>query len=205
MLEFKKPIRIFLLDEHRLFTQVVQSLLNQSLEFEVVGQAQTILDGIPKIYVTKPDLVLMDYLLPDGNGIQASSIIKKRLPQTKIIFLTIEQDQEIMKSAIDVGVTGYLLKETGRKELLNAIYQVLEGKSAIANNLIKIPASPRNQKTELLSKREKEIALLIAKGLQSSQIAIELHISEHTVTTHRKNIMRKMNVHNSMQLAKVIN
>jgi len=89
--------------------------------------------------------------------------------------------------------------------LFKAIYQVLEGKKAIANNLKKIQPSHGNQKTELLSKREKEIALLITRGMQSSQIAIKLYISEHTVTTHRKNIMRKMNVHNSMQLAKIIN
>lgn len=205
MREFNRPIRIFLLDEHRLFTQVVQSLLDQSHEFEVVGQSQTILDGVTKIGNTKPDIVLMDYHLPDGNGIEASSIIRKRLPQTKIIFLTIEQDLDIMKLAMDIGVNGYVLKETGREELLNAIYQVLEGEKAFSNNLKKNQLLPGNQKTDLLSKREKEIALLITKGLQSSQIAIELHISEHTVTTHRKNIMRKMKVHNSMQLAKVIN
>ena len=205
MREFKKPIRIFLLDEHRLFTQVVQSLLDQSLEVEVVGQAQTMVDGVSKICSTKPDIVLMDYHLPDGNGIEASMIIKKKLPLTKIIFLTIEQDHNIMKSAMNVGVNGYLLKETGREELFNAIYQVLEGKKAIANNLKKIQPSFGNHKTAMLSKREKEIALLITRGMQSSQIAIKLYISEHTVTTHRKNIMRKMNVHNSMQLAKVIN
>jgi DNA-binding NarL/FixJ family response regulator len=203
--ELKNPIKIFLLDEHRLFTQVVQSLLNQSLEFEVVGQAHTMVDGVSKICITNPDLVLMDYHLPDGNGIEASIKILKKFPLTKIIFLTIEQDQEIMKSATDIGVTGYLLKETGREELFNAIHKVTEGKKSITNNLKKIKPSPGNQKTALLSKREKEIALLITKGLPSSQIALELHISEHTVTTHRKNIMRKMNVHNSMQLAKRIN
>jgi len=205
MRELNKPIRIFLLDEHRLFTQVVQSLLDQSLEFDVVGQAHTIVDGVFKICSTKPDIVLMDYHLPDGNGIEASIMIFKKLPLTKIIFLTIEQDHKIMKSAMNVGVNGYLLKETGREELFKAIYQVLEGKKAIANNLKKIQPSHGNQKTELLSKREKEIALLITRGMQSSQIAIKLYISEHTVTTHRKNIMRKMNVHNSMQLAKIIN
>jgi DNA-binding NarL/FixJ family response regulator len=203
--EFKNPIKIFLLDEQRLFTQVVQSLLNQSLEFEVVGQAHTMVDGVSKICITNPDLVLMDYHLPDGNGIEASIKILKKFPLTKIIFLTIEQDQEIMKSATDIGVTGYLLKETGREELFNAIHEVIEGKKSFANNLKKIKPSSGNQKTALLSKREKEIALLITKGLPSSQIALELHISEHTVTTHRKNIMRKMNVHNSMQLAKRIN
>jgi len=204
MREFKNPIRVFLLDEHRLFTQVVQSLLDQSREFEVVGQSQTMLDGIAKIVNTKPDLVLMDYHLPDGNGIETSIIILKKLPLTKIIFLTTEQDQEIMKLAMDIGVAGYLLKETGREELFKAIHKVIGGIKSIANNLKKIQPSPRNEKTDLLTKREKEIALLIAKGLPSSQIAIDLHISEHTVTTHRKNIMRKMNVHNSIQLAKFI-
>jgi DNA-binding NarL/FixJ family response regulator len=204
MREIKTPIRIFLLDEHRLFTQVVQSLLDQSLAFEVVGQAHTIQDGISKICATKPDIILMDYHLPDGNGIEASSIINKQLPLAKIIFLTIEQDHGIMRLAMDAGVHGYLLKETGKEELFKAIDEVLEGKKVIANNLKKIKASSHNQKTGLLSKREREIAVLISKGLQSSQIAIDLHISEHTVTTHRKNIMRKLGAHNSMQLAKII-
>ena len=200
----KKPIRIFLLDEHRLFTQVVQSLLEQTLEFEVVGQDHMMLAGVSKIFATKPDIVLMDYHLPDGNGIEASSMIKKKLPLTKIIFLTIEQDHKIMKSAMDAGVNGYLLKETGREELLNAIDEVLNGKQAIAHNLKKIVVSSGDQKINLLSKREREIAVLISKGLKSSQIAIDLHISEHTVTTHRKNIMRKLGAHNSIQLAKII-
>ena len=192
------------MDEHRLFTQVVQSLLDQSPAFEVVGQAQTMLDGISKICTAKPDIVLMDYHLPDGNGIEASSIIKKKLSLTKIIFLTIEQEHTIIKSAMDAGVNGYLLKETGREELFNAIDEVLKGKQSIAHKLKKIQAPQRDQKTDLLSKREKEIALLISKGQKSSQIALDLHISEHTVTTHRKNIMRKLGAHNSMQLAKII-
>jgi DNA-binding NarL/FixJ family response regulator len=204
MRECKKRIRIFLLDEHLLFTQVVQSLLDQSFEFEVVGQAQTILDGIPKICATKPDIVLMDYQLPDGTGIKASSIICKKLPSTKIIFLTIEKDHDIMKFAMDAGINGYVLKETGIEELLKAIDIVLEGKQFIAHNLQKNQTLPRDKKTALLSKREKEIAILVSKGLQSSQIAIDLHISEHTVTTHRKNIMRKLDAHSSMQLAKII-
>lgn len=204
MSAFNKRIRIFLLDEHRLFTQVVQSLLDQSPAFEVVGQAQTMLDGISKICTAKPDIVLMDYHLPDGNGIEASSIIKKKLSLTKIIFLTIEQEHTIIKSAMDAGVNGYLLKETGREELFNAIDEVLKGKQSIAHKLKKIQAPQRDQKTDLLSKREKEIALLISKGQKSSQIALDLHISEHTVTTHRKNIMRKLGAHNSMQLAKII-
>ena len=204
MSAFKKRIRIFLLDEHRLFTQVVQSLLDQSPAFEVVGQAQTMLDGISKICAAKPDIVLMDYHLPDGNGIEASSIINKKLPLTKIIFLTIEQNLDIMRLAMDAGVNGYLLKETGREQLFNAIDEVLKGKQSIAHKLKKIQAPQRDQKTDLLSKREKEIAVLISKGLKSSQIALDLHISEHTVTTHRKNIMRKLGAHNSMQLAKII-
>lgn len=204
MSAFNKRIRIFLLDEHRLLTQVVQSLLDQSPSFEVVGQAQTMLDGISKICAAKPDIVLMDYHLPDGNGIEASSIIKKKLPLTKIIFLTIEQSLDIMRLAMDAGVNGYLLKETGREELFNAIDEVLEGKQSIAHNLKKIQAPQPDQKTDLLSKREKEIAVLISKGQKSSQIALDLHISEHTVTTHRKNIMRKLGAHNSIQLAKII-
>lgn len=192
------------MDEHRLFTQVVQSLLDQSPAFEVVGQAQTMLDGISKICAAKPDIVLMDYHLPDGNGIEASSIINKKLPLTKIIFLTIEQNLDIMRLAMDAGVNGYLLKETGREQLFNAIDEVLKGKQSIAHKLKKIQAPQRDQKTDLLSKREKEIAVLISKGLKSSQIALDLHISEHTVTTHRKNIMRKLGAHNSMQLAKII-
>jgi len=187
-----------------LFTQVVQSLLDQSPELEVVGQAQTMLDGLSKIYATKPDIVLMDYQLPDGNGIEASSNICKRLPTTKIILLTIEKNHDIMKLAMDAGANGYVLKETGIVELLKAFDAVLDGKQSIAHNLQKIQVSRHDQKTDLLSKREKEIAVLISKGLQSSQIAAYLHISEHTVTTHRKNIMRKLGTHNSMQLAKII-
>jgi len=204
MPEVNKPISIFLLDDHRLFSQVVKSLLDQVEGFEVVDQAYTIKDGIAKIAVLRPDMVLLDHHLPDGNGVEAAAMILKKHPGTKIIFLTIEQDHAIMESAVKAGAKGYLLKETGSEELLNAIAEVLAGRTAVSPRLRRKEDSKFNQQLAHLSKREKQIALLIGKGLQSAQIANALHISEHTVTTHRKNIMRKLGVHNSIQLAKVV-
>jgi DNA-binding NarL/FixJ family response regulator len=204
MKEASDPIRIFLLDDHRLFSQVVKSLFDQFGDFLVVGQAHTMLDGILKIGQLQPQVVLMDYHLPDGSGVEASKIIVKKFPRINIIFLTMEQDHEVMMAALANGAKGYLLKDTNRDELLNSIYSVIKGNVVVSENIRKTLPMASPEKLNALSKREKEIALLIAKGLQSTQIATELHISEHTVTTHRKNIMRKMNVHNSIQLAKLI-
>jgi len=204
MKEANDTIRIFLLDDHRLFSQVVKSLFDQLSGFEVVGQAHSMRDGIIKIGQLQPNYVLMDYHLPDGNGIEASNIITRKFPRINIIFITMEQDYEIMKAALTTGAKGYLLKDSSREKLLDAIGAVRKGNIVVSDNIKQKELMPSYQKLNVLSKREKEIALLITKGLQSAQIAIELHISEHTVTTHRKNIMRKMNVHNSIQLANVI-
>lgn len=204
MSEANKPISIFLLDDHRLFNQVVKSMLDQVSGFEVIGQAYTLKEGITKVSVTRPEILLLDYHLPDGNGLEAAATVLKKLPKTKIIFLTMEQDQQVMESVIQTGAMGYLLKETGREELLNALSAVLEGRTIISGNLRKKQIHFSNTKINNLSKREKEIALLIINGLQTIQIADQLNISEHTVTTHRKNIMRKLGAHNSIQLAKMI-
>ena len=204
MKEVNEPIRIFLLDDHRLFSQVVKSLFDQLGEFEVVGQAHSLRDGILMIGLLQPHIVLMDYHLPDGNGIEASKMITRKFPRISIVFMTMEHDYDIMMEALANGAKGYLLKDTSKEKLLDAIDSVRKGNIVVSDNIKQRALMPSYQKLNVLSKREKEIALLITKGLQSSQIAIELHISEHTVTTHRKNIMRKMNVHNSMQLAKVI-
>jgi DNA-binding NarL/FixJ family response regulator len=204
MKETNDPIRIFLLDDHRLFSQVVKSLFDQLSEFEVVGQAHSMRDGILMIGQLQPHIVLMDYHLPDGNGIEASKTITRKFPRIDIIFMTMEHDYDIMMAALANGAKGYLLKDTGKEKLLDAIDSIRKGTIVVSNSIKQRALMPSYQKLNILSKREKEIALLITKGLQSSQIAIELHISEHTVTTHRKNIMRKMNVHNSMQLAKII-
>jgi DNA-binding NarL/FixJ family response regulator len=194
--------RIFLIDDHPLFRHGLKSVLNEYREFQVVGEAASAQEALPRIEALKPDIVITDIFMPGIDGIKAASCIKQKLPTTKVIVLTFSDSEEVFLSAIKAGAKGYLLKGVGIIEIIEAIKRVACGQAAVspalANKLLDQIRSSKRDKKEFheLSSREKEILKLTAKGSSNKEIAADLYISDTTVKAHMRNILEKLQVKN---------
>jgi two-component system, NarL family, nitrate/nitrite response regulator NarL len=197
----EKKIKIFLVDDHKIFVRGVASLLGTEQNFDVIGFASSGQETLNFIENNEPDLIITDIQMPGMDGIELTTKIKESYPQIKVIGLSMLDKPEIIKDLIDAGADGYLLKDIEKSELVLAINEVNSGNfyysGSIAQTLMK---SLSNR--ELLTKREKEIINLIAQEQTNAQIADQLFISERTVESHRKNIFRKTNVKSVVGLIK---
>ncbi len=194
--------RIIHIDDHLLFAQGIKLLFEGHKEYQLEHHFPNSTDAISYCSKNIPDLLLMDYYLPEGNGLDAAEYFMKLLPKPKIIFLTMVNDYFIMQAARSKGIDGFLSKNIGYEALFSAIDSVFKGERSFKN------INTQNDSTlgfvDLLSKREKQIAKLVAEGYSTPKIASTLFISELTVSTHRKNIIRKLNLENSVQLGNYI-
>jgi DNA-binding NarL/FixJ family response regulator len=178
-------------------------------DLEVVGAAQDGVEALDLAMQTKPDLVLMDLKMPGMNGVEATRRIHERLPETKILVLTTFDDDEWVFDAVRAGATGYLLKDTPREKVVDAIRGTVLGKSfldpAIAGKLMKQVATRQEQPssiiTDKLTARELDILKFIAHGLTNADIADRLHLSEGTVRNHVSEIFTKLEVNDRTQAA----
>ncbi|SET02382.1 two component transcriptional regulator, LuxR family [Oceanobacillus limi] len=194
-------IKVLLVDDHAVVRMGLSVLLNNVPEMEVVGEASEGNEGIEKALETKPDVVLMDLSMPHGkDGLSATSELKKQLPDTSILILTMHDDEEYLFRAIQAGASGCVLKSAPHQELIEAIKSVCKGNAylhpAATKRLmdeyldnIKQDGSDRYQ---LLSDREKEVLTLIAKGYSNKEIGEKLVISVKTVESHKSNLMEKL-------------
>ena len=187
----------------------LEMLLNLEKDFEVVGSAQ---DGYEAVELTEkkqPDLVLMDLKMPGMNGIEATREIRKKHPDIKILVLTTYDDDEWVFDAIRAGASGYLLKDTPRQKIIEAIRGTVDGKSfvdpVVAGKLLNQVASNQTQPTsiltEKLTERELDVLRLLAKGMPNTDIAGTLHLSEGTVRNHVSAILEKLGVSDRTQAA----
>jgi DNA-binding NarL/FixJ family response regulator len=202
-------IRIILADDHILVREGFKSLLSKKKDFEVVGEAENgniLLDLIEKL---SADVLLVDISMPQLNGIEAISQMKKINPNLKFIMLTMHEEAEYILKSIQAGANGYLLKNVEPEELENAIRTVAAGgkyfNSTISNimieNLSRVSEPGKEDLTEL-TPREKEILQYVADGLSTKLIADKLSISARTVETHRVHIMKKLQVNNGAEMVK---
>ncbi|WP_101845438.1 response regulator transcription factor [Halobacillus sp. Marseille-P3879] len=194
-------IKVLLVDDHAVVRTGLNLLLNSQENMEVVGEASEGAEGIKKAQETKPDVVLMDLSMPHGkDGLSSTSELKKILPETAILILTMHDDEEYLFRAIQTGASGCVLKSAPHSELINAIQSVSVGnaylhpsatKKLMEEYLGNIKESGSDL-FELLSEREKEILTLIARGYANKEIAEKLIISVKTVETHKSNLMEKL-------------
>jgi DNA-binding NarL/FixJ family response regulator len=199
-----EPIKIFVVDDHPLFRYGLTSVLKEYREFKVVGDAPSAADALSKIEELKPDIVIMDIFMPNGDGIKATSLIKQRLPATEIIILTISDNEDIFLNAIKAGAKGYLLKGVGLIEIIEAIKLVSQGEATVSPNMASrlLDRFRENGKENgkkgvyELSAREKEVLKLTAQGSSNKEIAANLFISDTTVKAHMRNILEKLRVKN---------
>ena len=205
-----EPIRIMIVDDHELFRRGIGMVLEKEPDIELVGEASDGTDAVKIAIETMPDVVLMDVRMPRGSGIEATQQIKAALPTTKIMMLTISDEEGDLYDAIKAGASGYLLKDVPTDEVPAAIRAVHAGQSMIspsmASKLMQEFASMAKKGDEKpvaaqprLTDREMEVLRLVAKGRNNRDIAKELFISENTVKNHIRNILEKLHLHSRMQ------
>jgi DNA-binding NarL/FixJ family response regulator len=201
----QKKIRILHIDDHLLFVQGVYSLIGDQPHIDWLGSATTIKEGLQLCEKYRPEVVLLDYFLPDGNGLHAAQQIISMIPNVHIIMLSMESNLHVIEKCREAGVKAFLPKSIDRDRLMDSIESAILGKTSFPKYKIKEKSiKPLDNRLDVLSKREKEIALLISEGLTSTQISEKLFLSPLTVNTHRRNLLNKLNLNNTAQLSALI-
>ncbi|HRY97454.1 MAG TPA: response regulator transcription factor [Bacteroidales bacterium] len=198
-------IRIIIADDHQLVIDGIKSLLLHDEGLSIVGEANDGIELMNRLQVVSADILLLDINMPRMNGLEVMAAIRKKHPSTRVIILSMHNERAIVQRLIDLGASGYVLKNADRKELVEAIRQVAAGlryfSGEVTLGLIQAReaagASPGGPDTlPELTSRETEILRLVAEGLSNKEISDRLFISHRTVDTHRTNIMRKIGVSN---------
>ncbi|MGD8403277.1 MAG: response regulator transcription factor [Anaerolineales bacterium] len=200
-------IRVLVVDDHAILRDGIRSLLESQEDIVVVGEASDGTEAIELVGNVLPDIVLMDISMPKTNGLEATKIIKERFPKVKVLILTQHDNREYIAPALGAGASGYVLKRSGRREMLNAIRQINEQgaylTSSITQEVIQeYSHNGRNGKEDKpsLTDRERQVLQLIVEGKSNKEIALSLGISPKTVSVHRTNIMSKLDVQNTVEL-----
>lgn len=196
-------IRVLLVDDHTVVRQGLRMFLSLDAELTIVGEAVNGADALQKAHELKPDVILMDLMMPVMDGIAAIGILRRDLPDIEVIALTSVLEDAAVFSAMRAGATGYLLKDTEAEELCRAIKAAAAGQvqlspQAAARLLREVPAPDSPEK---LTERETEVLRLLAQGLSNKEIAAALTIGEKTVKTHVSNILAKLGVVSRTQAA----
>lgn len=200
-------IRVLVVDDHAILRDGIRSLLESQEDIIVVGEAGDGAEAIDLVDKLIPDIVLMDISMPKTNGLDATRIIKERHPNLKVLILTQHDNREYIAPALEAGATGYVLKRSGRREMLNAIRQVHDQGVFLPNNIAQEILQDYSQighsadENELhLTDRERQVLHSIVQGKSNKEIALDLGISPKTVSVHRTNLMSKLNFQNTVEL-----
>lgn len=200
---------IILADDHEIFLDSLSAMLNSEANLKVAGKVTNGKELVKKVQESVPDLCIVDMDMPEMNGLQASEILLKLYPDIKILILTMHNEKSLIKKMMSLGVKGYLIKTCDKDEFIFAINQVLKNKTHFSDEVIKTivkdndfdnPDSSYLSKIAMLSNREKEIIRHLCIGLKNKQISEKLYISPKTIDNHRTSIMRKLDVHNIVEL-----
>jgi DNA-binding NarL/FixJ family response regulator len=195
-------IRTIIVDDHRILRDGIKALLREMKHVELVGEASNGLELIPLLQRCNVDLILMDINMPKMDGIEASREALRICPSVKIIVLSMHDDISHYDSMVQLGVDGFLLKESNYNELEKAIDSVFDGRPYFSQELLlKLLRSKRQAATIEISKREKDVLELICKGLSTSDIAEKLFLSVSSIEKHRAELLVKTNSPNSTALA----
>jgi DNA-binding NarL/FixJ family response regulator len=201
-----KKIRLLIADDHRILLDGIVGLLQAEDSFTVAGTAGNGYEVLELTERIEYDICLLDINMPKLDGLETARLLKQRKPEIKIIMLTTYNDKEIISELVHIGVSGYLLKNSGQQELIDAIYKVMAGRYYFSEEAEKIilqeVAQKQNKEIIRLTGREQEVLQLLVKDYTNDKIASELHISYRTVETHRKNIMQKTKTHSLAGLIK---
>lgn len=200
-------IKIMITDDHSMIREGLKNLLELDGDIEVIAEAVDGEDCLEKLEVVKPDVLLLDINMPKMNGLEVLKNLKARKSKIKVLVLTVHNEIEYLLKAVDIGVNGYVLKDSESSELKKAIFALVEGETYIQPSLIPALNSKMIEKNEdevkidSLTRRELEVLKLLAVGMYNKEVAEKLNISERTVKNHVSNIFKKLEVTDRTQAA----
>jgi len=196
--------RIFIVDDHQMVIDGINLMIDGLPEFTVVGQSTQPLLVTGLLENIAADIVITDVGMPGMSGVELSRAIKSKFPEIKILALSMFGDSQIIAEMIDAGISGYILKNAGKKELIEALTKIADGQNYFGQEITLqlMKSFKRNQEESKLTDREIEIIRMIEKDMTTRDIAETLFISERTVETHRKNILHKTNTQTVVGLLK---
>lgn len=205
-------IRVILADDHAIVRDGLRLLLNAQTDIEVIGEAADGRSAVKMVAQLQPDVLVMDIVMPELNGIEAARIIREKNPEIQIVILSMHSNTEHIYRALQGGVRGYLLKESAGEEVVSAVRAVHVGKRYLSQKItetlvddyvVQKEISPAKSPIESLSDREREVLQLVVEGKSSAKIAETLHLSTKTVETYRSRLMRKLGVNDLPALVKL--
>ena len=206
-----ETLRVLIADDHAVVRAGIRLLLDSQEGIEVVGEAKDGADAVAKTRELAPDVVLMDVAMPGLSGLEATREIRQTNPDTRVLMLTMHDDEEYFFQAVSLGASGYILKEATPEEVVSAIRIVSRGgvafhpslgRKLLDDYLHRVQAGEESESYSLLTEREREILGLTAEGSSAREIGEKLALSPRTVERHRANLMEKLNLHNRSEVVK---
>lgn len=205
-----RKIKILVVDDHKMIRDGISSLLHDEVEYKVVAEASDGIEALKELEKNKIDIAIVDINMPNMNGIDCTKAITEKYEETRVIALTMHNEEIYLTKMIEAGAVGYILKNLGKKELLNALNAVVEGKHYYSPEItlavikeLTAPKAPKGQDQKVeLTIRELEVLELIVKENSNQEIAEKLSISKRTVDAHRRNLLDKTGARNTAGLVK---
>jgi len=195
----KKQIKLYIVDDHQIMIDGIKALLSNNSLFKIIGENTNPLNALEEIKENTPDILISDINMKEMSGIELTKQLKELYPELKILALSMYGDKETISEMLEVGINGYVLKNTGTDELVMALTKLAANQpffsDEVTTEMMRVIATPKTPQKEIihLTPREVEIVKLIADECNNAKIGDKLFISERTVETHRKNIFRKTN------------
>lgn len=200
-----KKVRILIADDHEVLRRGLRALLAAHVGWEVVEEARDGKEAVEMAQSLRPDVIVLDFMMPELNGLQAAKLILKSVPGTEVLFFTMHNSEQLVHEALNAGVRGYILKSDASAELAAAIEALERHKPFLSSRFARLdlPENTRGSRQKGLAKttsepvtpRESEVLRLLAQGKSSKEVAVSLNIAVKTAETHRSNLMRKLDVH----------
>ena len=205
----RTPIRCILVDDHTLFREGLRRILEAESDIQIVGEASNASEAVARVRELHPDVVLIDIGMPGMSSFEAARVINRESNGTRLIFLTMYEDEEYLLQCLDAGASGYILKDAPGPKLVTAVREVAQGRKYLSPQVLgKLVDDLRARsqgpqivaRSSTLTPREREVVKLIAEGNSVKEIAALLGLSVKTIEAHKFNLMRKLNIHNKAQL-----
>lgn len=201
--------RILIVDDHDLMREGLRAIIERELDLEVVGEAASGREAVRRVAELAPDIVLMDVAMKDLNGIEATRQIRTQSPKVRVVALSSHSDPRYVTAILRAGASAYVLKADAYTQLRKAIQSVRVGRTFLCDEVSSVIVDAfRHSETQeasaydLLGPREREVLQLLAEGQTSPEIAARLHVAKSTIETHRRNLMRKLDLHSIAELTK---
>ena len=195
-----QPVRVVIVDDHRVLAELLSSAWATNDEVTVVGTVGTAAEGVRAVTSLRPDVVILDYDLPDSDGVSAILAVKAACPATRVLMLTSYTDTVLLAEAMDAGCSGYITKRNGAAEILGAVLAVAADESPVSPDMVRsLELRDQAGLGSDLTERELEVLRIAARGLSNKEIAAELFLSVNTVRNHMQHVLNKLGAHSKLE------